>query len=388
MQLIEVTDHKTEKAFLEVPHIIYKDNPYWVAPLEKDIRAVFDPRKNDHFQYGEVSRWILKSSDGQLIGRVAAFVNKQLAYTFKQPTGGMGFFECINERDAAFMLFDRCQEWLRERGMEAMDGPINFGEKERFWGLLVEGHDHYPTYLMNYHQPYYRDFFEAYGFQNFYNQYIYKADTDSVLHPVFEKMYDRLITTQGYSFEHLRVKDLDKFAHDFMTIYNKAWEGTHKYFKPMTREQAIKTFHGMKDIVDEELVWFGYHNGEPVCFLVSIPELNQVLRYLDGKLDLIGKLKFMYYRWRGKMRSIHGLVFGTVPAYRNRGVESAVIISMRNAVMKKNWYQEMYMNWLGDFNPKMIHIIEALGAKVFFRLVTYRKLFDENAEFERHPVLE
>lgn len=272
--------------------------------------------------------------------------------------------------------------------MEAMDGPINFGEKERFWGLLVEGFERHPTYLMNYNPPYYQQLFENYGFRTFYNQYVYNVSTNVILHPIFDKKYERLVTTQGYSFEHLKLKNLNKYGDDFMTIYNKSWEGTHKFFKPMTREQALQMFSKMKDIVDEELVWFAYHNGEPVSFLVSIPELNQVLRYLDGKLNLWGKARFLYYRWCGKLRTIHGLVFGTIPGYRNRGVESALIISLKNTVNNKNWYQDMYMNWLGDFNPKMINIIESLGSKKSFTLVTYRKLFDENAEFERHPVLD
>lgn len=388
MQLIEVTDRKTAKEFLKLPKIINKNNPYWVSPLENDVESTFDKAKNDYFNYGEAIRWILKSEDGKLIGRVAAFINKNMAYTFKQPTGGMGFFECINDQEAASLLMDSCKHWLQERGMEAMDGPINFGEKERFWGLLVEGFERHPTYLMNYNPPYYQQLFENYGFRTFYNQYVYNVSTNVILHPIFDKKYERLVTTQGYSFEHLKLKNLNKYGDDFMTIYNKSWEGTHKFFKPMTREQALQMFSKMKDIVDEELVWFAYHNGEPVSFLVSIPELNQVLRYLDGKLNLWGKARFLYYRWCGKLRTIHGLVFGTIPGYRNRGVESALIISLKNTVNNKNWYQDMYMNWLGDFNPKMINIIESLGSKKSFTLVTYRKLFDENAEFERHPVLD
>lgn len=388
MQLIEVKDRKTARDFLKVPHVINKNNPNWIAPLDQDVESIFDPARNDYFNYGEATRWILRSSDGKLIGRVAAFINHRIADTYKQPTGNMGFFECINDQQAAFLLFDQCKQWLQERGMEAMDGPVNFGERERFWGLLVEGFENRPTYLMNYNPSYYEELFESYGFKNYFNQYVYRVNTDVELHPIFQRKYERLLTTQGYTFEHLRLKELDKFGEDFRTIFNKSWEGTHKFFKPMTKEQSLLVFDKIKDIVDEELIWFAYHNGEPICFLVAIPELNQVLRYLNGKLNIWGKLKFVYYRWRGKLRSIHGLVFGTVPGYRNRGIESAVIISLRNAVLGRNWYKDMYMNWLGDFNPKMIHIIESLGSKKCFRLVTYRKLFDETAEFERHPVLD
>ncbi len=388
MQLKEVKTREDAREFLQVPHIIYKDDKNWIPHLQKDIEAVFDPSENPQFGSGEAIRWVLKDEQGKLIGRVAAFVIEKLAYTFKQPTGGMGFFECINDREAAFMLFDRCREWLSERGMEAMDGPINFGEKERFWGLMVEGQEKYPPYLMNYNPLYYKDLFEAYGFKNFYNQYIYRINTDAKLPPILEKKYERLISTQGYHFEHMKLKNINKYAEDFMTIYNQAWSDSHKHFKPISREQALKTFHDMKQVLDEELVIFGYHNKQPVAFFVSLPELNQLFRYVNGKLNLPGKLKFLYHRWRGKCRTIYGLVFGIVPQYRNRGLESALIMSLKNIVEKKKFYKDLYITWIGDFDPKMIKIIEHIGSKKAFTLVTYRKLFDENAVFERHEVID
>jgi hypothetical protein len=271
--------------------------------------------------------------------------------------------------------------------MEAMDGPINFGEKERYWGLLVDGFHQRPNYRANYNPPYYQTLFEQYGFQNFYNQYIYHLNTDVVLPDIITRKFDRLMKAQGFHFEHLKIKEFDKFANDFMVIYNKAWSGTHKYFKPMTREQAKNLFKKMKAIVDEDLIIFAYHQDQPIAFLVSIPELNQLFRYVNGKLNLIGKMKFLYHRWRGKARTIQGVVFGTVPEFRNKGVESGMILTMQGLVVPKQWYKDMYMNWIGDFNPKMMKIIEHIGAKKAFTLVTYRKLFDERAEFERHPVL-
>ncbi len=156
----------------------------------------------------------------------------------------------------------------------------------------------------------------------------------------------------------------------------------------MTREAAIQTFESMKDIVDEDLVVFGYHEDEPIAFLVCIPELNQLFRYVNGKLNLWGKVKLLYYKWRGKARTIQGLVFGIVPDYRNKGVESGLILKLRNNVYAKQWYKDIYMNWIGDFNPKMMKILEFIGAKKAFTLITYRKLFDDKAEFERHPVLD
>ncbi|MFW5687897.1 MAG: GNAT family N-acetyltransferase, partial [Bacteroidota bacterium] len=157
MQIIEVKTKKQKKDFLQVPRIIYKDNPVWISHLDNDIEKVFDPARNKFFDFGIAVRFILYDKDNRLIGRIAAFINRHLAYTYQHPTGGIGFFECINDASAANLLFDTAKDWLEQRGMEAMDGPINFGEKDRFWGLLVEGFETPPPYLINYNPPYYRE---------------------------------------------------------------------------------------------------------------------------------------------------------------------------------------------------------------------------------------
>jgi len=387
MEIIRVANKKTENEFIRVPHFIYATDSNWIPHLESDVKAVFDPKKNQAFQAGEICRWILKDSNGRLIGRVSAFINKNLAYTEKQPTGGVGFFECINNKEAASLLFDTARKWLEEKGIQAMDGPINFGEKDRFWGLMIDGFADEPPYLLNYNPPYYKELFEAYGFQNYYEQYVYRIYADAQLPPIMEKKFQRLTKTQGYHFEHLKMKNLDKYAVDFITIYNKAWSGSHKNFKPMTKEKAIMTFRRMKPVVDEELVVFAYHYGEPVAFFINILEINQILKHTKGKMNWFGKLKFMYYKWRGKCRVIYGLVFGVVPEYQNRGLESGLIMTFRDIVINRGYYESLIINWIGDFNPKMVKLMDHTGAKRNYTLITYRKLFSDELEFERHAVI-
>ena len=139
MEVIEVKERSTIKAFHQVAHDIYKDDQNWVPPLEALEDAAFDPTKNAFYKHGDGTRWILKSDDGKVIGRIGAFINGNRAYTFNQPTGGCGYFECINDQKAANLLFDTAKTWLSIRGMKAMDGPVNFGENLINWGLLVEG---------------------------------------------------------------------------------------------------------------------------------------------------------------------------------------------------------------------------------------------------------
>src|SRR5574338_270742 len=189
MQLFLVSDSVSVKEFLRVPLIIYKDDPNFIQPLDKDINDVFNPKKNKAFRFGECARWLLKDDGGKLIGRIAAFVNKK--YRNKgdeQRTGGIGFFECINDQDAADMLFDVAKHWLMQKGMQAMDGPINFGERDRWWGLVVKGNDIPPMYCMNFNPLYYITLFENYGFKNFFNQVCFSL---KVKDRIQEKFYER-----------------------------------------------------------------------------------------------------------------------------------------------------------------------------------------------------
>ncbi|HSV89092.1 MAG TPA: hypothetical protein VLH61_10665 [Bacteroidales bacterium] len=388
MQLIEVDSEKTRTEFLQVPRIIYRNDPNWISHLDQDIEKVFDPTKNKYYELGEAIRWVLTDDQNNLIGRIAAFVHPEFSTIFNQPTGGIGFFECINNKEAAFYLFDACKEWLLNKGMEAMDGPINFGEKDRFWGLLVEGFENPPLYSLNYNPPYYQEFFEAYGFGNFYNQHVYYLRAEKEMPQILKTKYERLVLSQGFRFDHLKLKNLEKYASDFMTIYNEAWSSTHRFFKPLSKEAAIQTFKSMKKIFDERLVIFAYHQEKPVAFFISIPELNGIFRYLNGKLNLAGKLKFIFYRWLGKLNQICGLVFGIIPNYRNKGLDAGLIMTLKNYVSEDNHYQGAYIAWIGDFNRKMIRIVEHIGSEKVFTLTTYRYLFNRSAPFERHPVLD
>lgn len=389
MHIKEVVNKKEKKDFFRLPNLIYKDDPNWIRHLDNDVRAVFDPEKNEFFKSGILNSWVLYNEQGKPTGRIAAFINKEIAYSYKIPTGGVGFFECIDDYKSAEILFDTAKDWLSEHDIHAMDGPINFGEKDRFWGLLVKGFHKPPPYLINYNPPYYIDLFERYGFKNYYEQYIYGLSRDTEIPPIVHRSFSRLTTRHGYEFRSLSLDQQDKFANDFMQIYNNAWRDVHKHFKPMTRQEALNNFKSMKAIIDEDFVIFAYHNDEPIAIFVGIPELNQIFKYLNGKFTLYHKLKFLFLKRLKGITTIYGIVFGIVPEHRNKGVESGLILSIQKAILKTKKYKDMYIAWIGDFNPKMINIVEkTLTKNREFTLITYRKYFDPNQKFERHPVLD
>ena len=298
MQLFQASDPASAKEFLKVPLNIYKGDPHFIQPLDKDVNDVFDPKKNKAFRFGECNRWILKDEDGSLIGRIAAFVYKK--YKNKgdtQKIGGIGFFECIERQEAADMLFDVSKHWLMQRNMEAMDGPINFGERDRWWGLVVEGFKP-PIYLMNYNLPYYQSLFENYGFKTFFNQICFHMRVDTQLNHKFSEQAEKYNSLPGFSVVHIRKKNLRKFADDFCAVYNKAW-AIHEGNKQMNNEVAYKMFQQMKPVIDEKLIWFVYKDEIPIAFWVNLPELNQIFKYFRGKFGLIEKLRLLWLRKKG-----------------------------------------------------------------------------------------
>ena len=388
MKLIEVNDANTERAFLHLPVKLYKNEPHWIRPLDKDIKQVFDKEKNKYFRNGELTRWILVNWKGETIGRVAAFIHKKtVTKDNDQPTGGMGFFECINDQAAANMLFDACKNWLQERGMEAMDGPINFGDRDRWWGLLVKGFNIEPNYTCNYNFPYYQQLFEEYGFQTYFEQITFVRRVMDPLNPRLKEKAERIFQNPKYSFRHMRLYEIDKYTQYFHEIYNAAW-ASHKGVPQLSLQVAKHLMKQMKPIIDEKIMWFGFYEDKPIAFFIMLPEVNQIFKYVNGKMDLIGKLKFVRHKWRKTNKKMFGTVFGIVPDHQGKGVEGAIIEVVRLRVQGDyQRYTDFEMNWIGDFNVRMIHVAEQVGGDRGKMHKTYRYLFDRNKPFKRMPMI-
>ncbi|MEX0811812.1 MAG: hypothetical protein WD048_06320 [Chitinophagales bacterium] len=384
MKLVEVTNDQQSKEFLDVSEKIYKDDPNWIRPLDNDINQIFNPKKNKFFKHGSLSRWLLKNDQGENIGRVAAFINESNANKFDQPTGGMGFFECINDREAAFMLFDKCKEWLEEHGMEAMDGPVNFGERHQWWGLLIEGFTE-PCYGMNYHAEYYKSLFEAYGFQIYFKQYSYGMKVNAPRPKIYYERAKKVLEDPNYSFKHADLNDLEKYTEDFRHVYNNAFGG-REGVKPMTKKQAKNLINTLKPVLVDYLLWLGYYKDDPIAMFFMMPELNQYFKHVNGKMNWLGKLKFVWHRWRKTNRKMYGFLFGVVPEHQRKGVEGGIIIAANEVVVPKKRWDDLELIWIGDFNPKMMRIAEHLGAEIVKTHATFRKLFDPNKPFKRKPI--
>lgn len=388
-QIKEVNEERGEKDFILFPVKLYKDEKNWIRPLDDDIRKIFDIKRNKFFRHGRTNRWLLLNENNEIVGRIAAFIDDKSANKKNdQPTGGVGFFECIDDQEAANLLLDTGQKWLKQNGMEAMDGPINFGDRNENWGLLVEGF-YPPNYGMPYHKKYYKDLFENYGFQVYFRQHTYHRK----IVPDYEGLDERVLAKakrikrdENYHFQHIDRKNFEHYAEEFRQIFNKAW-AKFVGLGEMTKPQAQGLIKKLKPILDPEIFWIGYYKDEPVAMLLMLPDLNQIVQHVNGKLDWLGKLKFLYYKHTGGITKALGTLFGVVPEHQGKGVEAALVLAFADfvATKRKFQYTDMEMNWIGDFNPKMMRVAEQVGGKVLKTHHTYRYLFDRTKEFKRMP---
>jgi hypothetical protein len=268
-----------------------------------------------------------------------------------------------------------------------MDGPINFGETDKYWGLLVGGFTH-PSFEVPYNHPYYQDLFESYGFRTYYKMEGFHLDITKPLSERFQKIAEWVSNKPGYEFHHFTWKDQEKFTRDFAEVFNEAWASFKVHFEPLEAEYINGVLRKAKAIIDEEFIWLAYFEKKPVAIYLMFPDLNQILKHLNGKLDLFSMIKFLYLKKRNTMTRAKGLLMGVIPKYQGLGIESAFILKVREVFSRKPHYHEVEFSWVADFNPKMRKIFISVGSVPVKNYITYRYLFDRTKEFKRYPIPE
>ena len=382
IEIVPVNDKSSERSFLRLPRMLYRDDPNFVVPFDTEIRKAFDRRVNPYFKHGDAVRWIAMDDNKKVLGRIAAFYDRDKDDSDEVKSGGCGFFEAVNDPEVAKMLFDTAKNWLAEHGYEAMTGPINFGENDTNWGCLVHGF--VPQALgMTYNLPYYKELFESYGFQLYYRQLSFHLDIVKPFPERFWKIAKWINNREGYSYKHFDLKKTAQFVDDTAVIYNQAWSKFREDFTPMDPASLYDELRKIKLIMDPEMIWYAYHNGEPIAFYMFLPDANQIFRHLNGKLHLINKLRFLYYKRKKTITRVRGTAAGVIPKFQNSGVESGIFYLLRKVMDNKPQYTEFELSWVGDFNPKMISLYLATGAVHAKTHHTYRYLFDRELPFQR-----
>lgn len=382
MQLVEVLDASTKRRFTALPRLLHKGEPSFIPVPDQMVERIFDPQHNKKAAALKFKRWLLVRN-GQDIGRIAAFEHPKLPQ--KEAGGGIGFFDCIDDAEAAAILFKGAEDWLKNRGCTLVDGPLNLGENDQFWGLLVEGFDT-PSFGMNWNPAYYQRFFEQAGYQLYYEQVTNHLLLADGLPDRFAKIASWIRQKGKVRLEPLNPHKLSTYTAALVHVFNHAWRDFEN-FTPMTPEAAHNDFERLKPILRSDLIWFAFINNEPAAFLIIVPDVNEIFLKTASRFDLWGKLQFWLLNRGFKFRRLKVIAMGVHAKYQGMGLESALIMQAYQQVLKTYPHiEEVELAWVGGFNSKMLAIHKAAGASLLRKHITFRKYFNKSGVVKKFEI--
>lgn len=361
----KITNKKGVELFHSFQAKLYEDTDAWIPPFRFEIEKIFNPSKNSFFQTGECERFLLFDDYDNPVARFALMNQPERDAVLDPKMGGLGFLELVNDQSVMDEVINFASEWHQARGYHAFRGPINFGENDNFWGLLVENFEEEPIYGMHYHHPYYKTLVEASGAKKLDDHWSYRRDFDQPLPERMVKITDRIEERMNVEIKPVDFSQAEKDAEAIRTIYNRAWadqdiaDREHE-FTELTHETVMEMVDQLKRIVINDSVLIAYIDGVPASFVVSIPDLNQVSKKTGGKMHWwqIPRLLLL----KRNARRLRTLVFGTLPEYRKKGLEALVFI--RGIQMTKKAAPSLeYLEgaWVSEKNWLMQRSLEALG---------------------------
>jgi GNAT superfamily N-acetyltransferase len=363
---IQVDILKTRKqrnAFLKLPWAIYRDDPLWVPPLLVERKAFINPKKNPFFEHAEVALFLARDNR-RPVGRIAAIINHNHNAFHNDRVGFFGLFDCLPNYEIARTLFDRASKWIRDRGMEVLRGPASFSTNEEV-GLLVEGFDESPVILMPYNPAYYLEFMERYGFQKAKDLYAYVLSSKGEIPERLFRIVEKLKKQGHYRIRKLDMKDLGGEILRFKEVYTAAWERNWGFI-PMTEAEIDHMAKELKQILDPDLAFFVETGGEIVGFSLTLPDINQALKRINGRLLPLGLFKLLYYS--KKINQVRVLLLGVIKPYRRKGIDAILYLETFREGLAKGYYRGEF-SWLLEDNLDIIRPLEGIGARHY---KTYR----------------
>lgn len=384
-RIIEVKSRADWKQFHRVPHRVYANDPNWICPLEGDIEGVFDPEKNKTLENGIARLFVLLDEQGKPAGRIAAFIDWEYSSHQPYPTGGIGFFECIDKPAYARALFETAENWLAAQGIKAVDGPVNFGGRDKYYGLLVKGFDP-PLFQENYQPRYYQSFFEDNGYIPFEQILTMKGGTGEVNLQRMKSVVDRMSARYDIHTEEYDPKKLVKYAGDFCEVYNAAFRH-FAHFKPLKPEVVIKTMKEANAIADPDLLCIAYFEDKPAGICAFFPDINSLLRPVKGRLSWWKIPAFLWRMRTAKTMACKGIGFGIHPDYKTKGIFAFITYYMaKDRVLKK--YPDMYLTTVRAHNKEAVSIYLKLGVHIDRVHLAYRKALTDDITIEPNEMME
>lgn len=358
----EVLTRKQRDSFVKFPWVVYRQDPLWVPPLLMERKAFINPKKNPFFKHAQVALF-LALRDGKPAGRIAALVNHNHNRFHEDRVGFFGLFESLEDHEVSGALLEKASDWLRSQGMEVMRGPASFSTNEEI-GLLVEGFHESPMIMMPYNPPYYAQLLEQYGFRKEKDLYAFIRTAEDMPERLY-RLAEKLKEKNHFKIRKLRMAELKEEILRFKSVYESAWE--HNWgFVPMTEAEIDHMASELKRILDPDLVFFVEVDGKIVGFSLTLPDVNQALKKVNGRLFPTGFIKLMYHF--KKIDQVRVLLLGVAQGYRRKGIDAVLYLETFKEGIKKG-YKRGEFSWILEDNEAMIRPLEAIGAS---RYKTYR----------------
>lgn len=371
IEIIEVDNKKHWHRFIKLPWKIYESDPLWVPPLLIDLKKQLNQKINPFFHDAEIKYWIAVDEKNRCIGRIAGIVNHQHNKYYDDKIGFFGYFECINDEAVSSALFSAVHEWLKQKGMNAVRGPVNLSLSNEC-GVLFEGYHHSPILQMNYNPPYYAQLLENFGYKKEHDLFAFYV-TDDILKN--EKIMQRLkwlskVVSQKekISFRHFNTKSFKNEVEKIRLLFND-YMSDNWGFLPMEEKEVDFIARSLKQVLIKELAIFAEVDGEAVGFSLSLPDINQLLKKMNGKLIPFGIFKFLFLKKR--ITDIRVMLMGINKPFRRKGLE-AVFYYQTIVEGAKRKFTGAELSWVSEDNHILIRELESLNAKLYKRYRIFR----------------
>lgn len=366
MEIRRISSAKELKSFILFPFELYKEDPLWVPPLLQSEFALHDRRRHPFHRHAQVE-YFLAYRHGKIAGRIAAIVNHQHNAFHKDKVGFWGFFDCENHVDVARGLLDAASEYLKSHGMDRCRGPMNFSVNETV-GLLIDGFDAPPMIMMTHNPPYLPRLVEELGHQKAMDLFAFTVSHETVDVKPFERLKD-VLKRDDLRIRPIHKKKLPQECKVINAIYNDAW--TENWgFVPMTDAEIDQMAHELKPIFDPRLSFMVEIKDEPVAFAIALPDVNQLIKKINGRLFPFGWLKLL--TGLKNIRSIRVLILGVRKKYQRLGLGVVLCLKMIEDAMAAG-YTTAEMSWVLETNRLMIAPLERMGARLYKRYRIYEK---------------
>jgi GNAT superfamily N-acetyltransferase len=378
LRIQTVTTDQDRRAFFTLPWRVYQGNPYWVPPLFNERLEFVDSAHQPFLEHAIQELFLAKRGD-EVVGTIAAFINHRHNEYQNENIGFFGFFEVLEDPEAATALLETAENWVRERGYEAIRGPAQYSTNEEV-GLLVDGFDDPPRILMTYNPPYYVDYIEANGYQKAMDLWAYALDTDiyaggSRFPQKLVRVAEKVKARGDIRIRKLEMKNFDAEVEKVKVLYNSSW-ARNWGFVPMTGAEIDKLGADLKPIIDPDLVFLAEIEGETVGFSLTLPDLNQPLLKANKSPSnpewwIMAKLAW-HWKVRGAVTWARVFALGVLPEHRARGVDALFYLETAKAALSKG-IQKAEMSWILENNDAINRPIQVMGGEIY---KTYR-LYDK-----------